>query len=74
MEILSPMFIFLEKSNYCVDLTLASHSGLLTGQLFYPSLSLLYLNGVIRPAGGHQIQWVPGNWASLEGRCGGMHG
>lgn len=43
------VFSFLEKGNYCVDLTLTSCSGLLTWQLFYTSVCLFYFNGVIRP-------------------------
>lgn len=61
-------FFFLDKGNYCVDLILARCSGLLTWQLFHPSVCLLCLNVVIRPEGGHQIQWVPGNSASQGGR------
>lgn len=66
------VFLCFEKSNYCVDHILASCSGLLTWQLFHPSLCLLHLNGVISSAGYHQIEWVPGNSATLEGRWGGM--
>ena len=55
------VFLSLKKGNYCVDLILASHSGLLTWLLFHSSLCVLYLNGVIRPAGGHQINTL-GSW------------